>query len=60
MAFIDLGDQFIALQEGRKQPADKMAAISAWSSRTSRRRERRFRRSGVEILPGPFLDFYDP
>jgi lactoylglutathione lyase len=22
MAFIDLGDQFIALQEGRKQPAD--------------------------------------
>ena len=32
MAFIDLGDQFLALQKGRSQPPD------AWSSLRSRRR----------------------
>jgi hypothetical protein len=35
MAFIDLGDQFIALQKGRRQPADD-GAISV-SSLTTRR-----------------------
>jgi len=58
-AFIDLGDQFLALQKGRTQPADKgrhfglvvddkdavRAALTA---------------AGVEPLPGPFLDFLDP
>jgi lactoylglutathione lyase len=59
MAFIDLGDQFIALQKGRKQPADdgrhfglvvddKEAVRSAMAA------------AGVEALPGPFLDFRDP
>ena len=59
MAFIDLGDQFIALQQVRKQPADdgrhfglvvddKEAARSALEA------------AGVALLDGPFLDFRDP
>ena len=59
MAFIDLGDQFIALQKGRKQPADdgrhfglvvddKVAARKALQA------------AGVRLLDGPFLDFRDP
>jgi lactoylglutathione lyase len=59
MAFIDLGDQFIALQKGRAQSADdgrhfglvvddKEAARIALAA------------AGVETLPGPFLDFRDP
>jgi len=59
MAFIDLGDQFIALQKGRRQAPDdgrhfglvvddKEAARQALTA------------AGVELLPGPFLDFRDP
>jgi predicted enzyme related to lactoylglutathione lyase len=58
-AFIDLGDQFLALQRGRRQSADdgrhfglvvddKEAVRKALSE------------AGVEIVPGPFLDFLDP
>ena len=58
-AFIDLGDQFIALQKGRTQPAadgrhfglvvdDKEAVREALAD------------AGVKALPGPFLDFLDP
>jgi lactoylglutathione lyase len=59
MAFIDLGDQFLALQKGQGQAAgggrhfglvvdDKEAVRRALDD------------AGIEILPGPFLDFYDP
>jgi len=59
MAFIDLGDQFIALQAGRRQSADdgrhfglvvddKEAARAALKA------------AGVELIEGPFLDFRDP
>ena len=59
MAFVSLGDQFLALIEGRDQPADeerhfglvvddKAAARAALES------------AGVDILPGRFLDFRDP
>lgn len=59
MAFIDLGDQFIAFQKGRKQPADdgrhfglvvddKEAASNALKA------------VGIIPLEGPFLDFRDP
>jgi lactoylglutathione lyase len=59
MAFIELGDQFIALQQGRKQPADdgrhfglvvddKEAVRSALKA------------AGVTLLDGRFLDFRDP
>jgi predicted enzyme related to lactoylglutathione lyase len=59
MAFIDLGDQFLALQKGQSQPPgagrhfglvvdDKEAVHQALKD------------AGVKTLPGPFLDFYDP
>lgn len=59
MAFIDLGDQFLALQEtASPSPTggrhfglvveDKEAARSAINA------------AGIEIEPGPFLDFRDP
>ena len=58
-AFIDLGDQFIALQAGRKQPPndgrhfglvvdDKEAVRAALKA------------AGVKPIDGPFLDFRDP
>jgi lactoylglutathione lyase len=58
-AFIDLGDQFLALQKGRKQPSDdgrhfglvvddKEAVRAALTA------------ADVKILPGRFLDFLDP
>src|SRR2546425_4869185 len=58
-AFIDLGDQFIALQKGRRQPGDdgrhfglvvddKVAVRKALAA------------AGVKVLPGRFLDFLDP
>ena len=58
-AFIDLGDQFLALQKGRRQPADdgrhfglvvddKEAVRNALAA------------AGVNVLPGRFLDFLDP
>ncbi len=59
MAFIDLGDQFLNFSTGRRQAPDD---------------ERHFglvvddrglvvaalERLGVELLPGPFMDFLDP
>jgi lactoylglutathione lyase len=59
MAFIDLGDQFIALQKGRRQSADdgrhvglvvddKQAARKALDA------------AGVALIGGRFLDFLDP
>jgi lactoylglutathione lyase len=59
MAFIDLGDQFLALQEvAEPSPAggrhfglvveDKEAARAAIEA------------AGIKIQPGPFLDFRDP
>ena len=59
MAFIDLGDQFLALQKGRKQPADDgrhfgLVVDDKEAVRTA------LVEAGVEIVPGPFLDFLDP
>jgi predicted enzyme related to lactoylglutathione lyase len=59
MAFIDLGDQFLALQQGRRQAPDdgrhfglvvddKEAVRAALEA------------AGVALVPGPFLDFRDP
>ena len=59
LAFIDAGDQFIALSAGRKQPGDDsrhfgLVVDDADAVRAALRRE------GVEILPGRGLDFLDP
>jgi predicted enzyme related to lactoylglutathione lyase len=59
MAFIDLGDQFLALQAGRKQPADDGRHFGLVVSDKEAVRKR-LEENGVEILPGQFLDFLDP
>lgn len=59
MAFIDLGDQFIALQKGRKQPADdgRHFGLVVEDKEAARRA---LEAAGVPVLDGPFLDFRDP
>ena len=59
MAFIDLGDQFLALQKGRTQATDDgrhfgLVVDSKESARDA------LIAAGVRALPGPFLDFLDP
>jgi lactoylglutathione lyase len=59
MAFIDLGDQFIALQTGRKQPADDgrhvgLVVDDKEAARTA------LKAAGVKLIDGQFLDFRDP
>jgi len=59
MAFIDLGDQFLALQKGRRQPADDGRHFGlVVDDKEAVRRD--LAQAGVDILPGPFLDFRDP
>jgi lactoylglutathione lyase len=59
MAFIDLGDQFIALQKGRKQPADdgRHFGLVVDDKEAARRA---LRAAGVILIDGRFLDFRDP
>jgi lactoylglutathione lyase len=59
MAFIDLGDQFIALQAGRKQPADDGRHVGlAVDDKEAARAA--LKAAGVKPINGPFLDFGDP
>jgi predicted enzyme related to lactoylglutathione lyase len=59
MAFIDLGDQFLALQKGRQQSADDGRHIGiVVDSKEAVRKA--MADAGVKALPGPFLDFRDP
>jgi predicted enzyme related to lactoylglutathione lyase len=58
-AFIDLGDQFLALQEGRSQAADDGRHFGLVVDDKEAVRNA-LAEAGVEILPGPFLDFLDP
>jgi lactoylglutathione lyase len=58
-AFIDLGDQFIALQKGRTQPADEGRHFGLVVDDKEAVRKA-LADAGVEPLPGPFLDFMDP
>lgn len=58
-AFIDLGDQFLALQTGRTQGRDEgrhfgLVVDDKEAVRAAMAEAR------VEALPGPFLDFFDP
>ena len=59
MAFIDLGDQFIALQKGRKQPPDDGRHFGLVVDDKEAARQA-LKAAGVTTLPGPFLDFLDP
>jgi predicted enzyme related to lactoylglutathione lyase len=59
MAFIDLGDQFIALQKGRKQLADDGRHFGLVVDDKEAVRQA-MGEAGVAPLPGPFLDFRDP
>jgi catechol 2,3-dioxygenase-like lactoylglutathione lyase family enzyme len=59
MAFIDIGDQFIALSEGRTQGPDRarhfgLVVDDKEAVRTA------LAEAGAEILPGRGLDFRDP
>jgi catechol 2,3-dioxygenase-like lactoylglutathione lyase family enzyme len=59
MAFIDMGDQFIALATGRSQPKDEDRHFGlVVDDRTPLRRA--LEEAGAEILPGRGLDFLDP
>jgi predicted enzyme related to lactoylglutathione lyase len=59
MAFIDLGDQFLALQKGRSQPTDDGRHLGLVVDDKEAVR-RALVEAGVSALPGPFLDFLDP
>src|SRR5262245_17422018 len=55
-AFIDLGDQFLALQKGRTQPLTRDVILGLWSNAV----REALADAGIKPLPGPFLDFLDP
>lgn len=59
MAFIDLGDQFLALFEGRDAHVDGRRHFGLVVDDKQLFR-RRLEDAGVEPLPGRFLDFLDP
>jgi len=58
-AFIDLGDQFLALQKGRTQGADDGRHFGLVVDDKEAVR-RALSEAGVQTLPGQFLDFRDP
>jgi catechol 2,3-dioxygenase-like lactoylglutathione lyase family enzyme len=59
MAFIEIGDQFIALSEGRSQPADEARHFGLVVDDKDAVR-RALEEHDAEILPGRGLDFRDP
>jgi catechol-2,3-dioxygenase len=59
MAFIDMGDQFIALAAGRSQPADRARHFGLVVDDKEAVREE-LRRADVEVAPSGSLDFHDP
>jgi catechol 2,3-dioxygenase-like lactoylglutathione lyase family enzyme len=58
-AFIELGDQFIALMQGRSQAPDTTRHFGLVVDDKDATR-RALEAAGVPILPGRFLDFLDP
>jgi catechol 2,3-dioxygenase-like lactoylglutathione lyase family enzyme len=59
MAFIDMGDQFIALSAGRTQPPDGSRHFGLVVDDKEAARER-LRAQGVRVDAGGSLDFQDP
>ena len=58
-AFIDLGDQFLALQKGRWQAPDDGRHFGLVVDDKEAVRKA-LADAGIKTLPGPFLDFMDP
>jgi catechol 2,3-dioxygenase-like lactoylglutathione lyase family enzyme len=59
MAFIDMGDQFIALARGRSQPPDQHRHFGLVVDDKEAVRER-LKELGVPVSSGRSLDFHDP
>ncbi len=59
MAFIDLGDQFLALSEGREQGPDQGRHFGLVVDDKERVRAA-LQEAEVHIVPGKRLDFFDP
>ena len=59
MAFINMGEQFLALSEGRSQSPDEARHFGLVVDDKPATRAI-LESQGVEILPGPRLDFLDP
>ena len=59
MAFIEMGDQFLALSVGRGGAPDRDRHFGLVVDDKPRAREA-LERAGVEIAPGPRLNFRDP
>jgi catechol 2,3-dioxygenase-like lactoylglutathione lyase family enzyme len=59
MAFVDMGDQFLALSEGRSQPADTGRHFGLVVDDREAVRAA-LADAGAEILPSRGLDFRDP
>jgi|SRR6476620_5914233 len=59
MAFIDMGDQFIAIAEGRTQPPDRHRHFGLVVDDKEATRQA-LADAGAQILPGGGLDFIDP
>jgi catechol 2,3-dioxygenase-like lactoylglutathione lyase family enzyme len=59
MAFIDMGDQFIALATGRSQPKDTERHFGLVVDNRAPLRAA-LEQAGAEILPSRGLDFLDP
>jgi len=58
-AFVDMGDQFIALMKGNSQPPDRTRHFGLVVDDQEAAR-RALESAGAEILPGRGLDFRDP
>jgi hypothetical protein len=59
MAFVDMGDQFLALSEGRSQGPDSHRHFGlVVDDKAAVRAE--LDAAGIEIFPGRGLDFLDP
>jgi lactoylglutathione lyase len=59
MAFVDMGDQFLAFSEGRGQPRDDSRHFGLVVDDKSATRAA-LEAAGAEILPGRRLNFRDP
>ena len=59
MAFIDMGDQFIALAQGRTQPPDRERHFGLVVDDKEAVRAR-LRELGIPVSSGRGLDFHDP